>query len=712
MSRQSAVWFAQPTFTEHSAVLPDLQKFNLADRARRVTRVTLNTRATRLLAALGASLLLGGATPALAQNAAGAADEALLQAREAARKGDLDRLDAAARRLQLLEPEHPLLAYPEYWALNIRLKRATDLAGEAPSDAAVRQFLRRNEGSVAGDLARRDWLLLLGKRRDFTNFDLEFPRFVLQDDPQIACYDLLSRHLTQGSDVLARARLALSQPRDLGDGCTLLGQTLAAERKLEAEQIWAWLRTAFDEGQQVAARRYAVLLPSAQVPALSVLDAIYDKPASWLARSGSTANRLNRELVALALVRMARSEPEQTAAIYQRDWAQRLPADLRAVVWAHLAAAGSRKALPQSTGWSRNSLDANHLSDETLAWQTRGALREHDWGLLRQLIEKMPASMRRTEGGDGTWLYWLGRAAQHEGRGEEASRLFQSISSQHHFYGQLALEELGGHIMPPLRPEAVPEAEIAIISKLPGLVRALRFYQAGMRAPGNLEWNFTVRSLSDAQLLAAAEWARRNAILDRAVNTADRTRHEHDFGVRFLMPFREQLQPKTEALGLDLAWVYGLIRQESRFITNARSHAGAAGLMQVMPATARYVARRIGLDLNRGQPHDDAETNLTLGTNYLNMVLRDLDLSPVLATAAYNAGPGRSRTWRSTLDRSVEGAIFAETIPFNETRDYVKKVMSNATYYAALIEGKPQSLKARLGSVAPRPGSALTSNLP
>lgn len=686
-------------------------------------RLASARRATRVVAALAASLILGGATPALAQRADGAAaDEALLQAREAARKGDLDRLEAAGRRLQVLEPDHPLSAYPEYWALNIRLKRAADLAGEAPIAAVVRQYLQRHEGTVTGDLARRDWLLLLGKQRDFVNFDLEYPRFELKDDPQIACYALLSRHLsrkpspqsspqtTQSDDLLVQARFALSQPRDLGDGCTLLGQTLAMEGKLEAEQVWAWLRTAFDESQQVAARRYAVLLPQAQVPSLSVLDAIYDKPALWLARSGSTTSRLNRELVTLALVRMARSEPEQTATIYQRDWAQRLPEDLRAVVWAHLGAAGAKKSLTQSAAWSRNSLNASHLSEETLAWQTRGALRAHDWSLIRPLVEKMPASMRRTEGGDGTWLYWLGRAARHEGRTEEASRLFQSISGQHHFYGQLALEELGGHIMPPPRPESVPEADVAAISKLPGLVRALRFYKAGLRGPGNLEWNFTLRGMSDAQLLAAAEWARRNAVLDRAVNTADRTRSEHDFGVRFLMPFRDQLQPKAEELGLDLAWVYGLIRQESRFITDARSHAGAAGLMQVMPATARYVARRIGLDL-KGR-HDHAETNLTLGTNYLNMVLRDLDSSPVLATAAYNAGPGRSRTWRSTLERVVEGAIFAETIPFNETRDYVKKVMSNATYYAALLEGKPQSLKARMGSVAPRAGASLTSNLP
>jgi soluble lytic murein transglycosylase len=208
--------------------------------------------------------------------------------------------------------------------------------------------------------------------------------------------------------------------------------------------------------------------------------------------------------------------------------------------------------------------------------------------------------------------------------------------------------------------------------------------------------------MTDRELLAAAEWASRNQILDRAVNTADRTHNEHDFAFRFVMPYRPQMEEKAAATGLDLEWIYGLIRQESRFVQVARSSVGASGLMQLMPSTAKYVAKRIGMDGYRPDGVADIDTNLTLGTSYLRMVLDDLDNLPVLATAAYNAGPGRPRAWRSTLTKPVEGAIFAETIPFPETRDYVKKVMSNATYYAVLITGTPQSLKTRMGFVAQR----------
>jgi len=207
-----------------------------------------------------------------------------------------------------------------------------------------------------------------------------------------------------------------------------------------------------------------------------------------------------------------------------------------------------------------------------------------------------------------------------------------------------------------------------------------------LRFEGTREWNWELRTMNERQHIIAAELARQNNMLDRMVNTSDRTKDELDFSQRFPTPYNESMYKTTQALGLDMAWVYGLIRQESRFIMSAKSHAGASGLMQVMPNTARYVAKKMGLSGYVHNQVNDVDTNIALGTNYLNMVLTDLGGSQALASAAYNAGPGRPRAWRAALSHPVEGAIFAETIPFNETRGYVKNVLSNATYYAALFE--------------------------
>jgi soluble lytic murein transglycosylase len=244
----------------------------------------------------------------------------------------------------------------------------------------------------------------------------------------------------------------------------------------------------------------------------------------------------------------------------------------------------------------------------------------------------------------------------------------------------------------------------------PGFARAQKFYELGLRVEGNREWNWQLRGMSDRELLAAAEYARAQALLDRMINTSDRTRAEYDFTQRFPSPFRDAMVQYTAPLGLDATWVYGLIRQESRFIMDARSHVGASGLMQLMPATASYVARKMNVSDFAPARVNERDMNLQLGTGYLKMVLDDLDGNTVLATAAYNAGPGRARAWRATLARPVEGAVFAETIPFNETRDYVKKVMSNSVYYAALFENKAQSLRSRLGTIAPK--AAGNSELP
>jgi soluble lytic murein transglycosylase len=368
-----------------------------------------------------------------------------------------------------------------------------------------------------------------------------------------------------------------------------------------------------------------------------------------------------------------------------------------AIGWSMVALQAALKLDPAAVEYWRKTAGAP-MSLDGYQWRVRSALRAGDWTLVKSGIESMPASLKD----DSAWVYWLGWAYKAQGQREQADERFQSIAAQHSFYGQLALEELGQKITIPPRAAPPTEDDVAAMAANPGFRRAFRFFDMNMRFEGYREWNWQLRKMNERQHLAAAEFARRNNVLDRMVNTSDRTKTELDFTQRFPAPHNDVMHPATQGLGLDKAWVYGLIRQESRFVQAARSQVGASGLMQLMPGTAREVARKIGmLDFSPGRINEVA-TNILLGTNYLNIVLQSLDGSQPLATAAYNAGPNRPKAWRSTLTRPVEGAIFAETIPFAETRGYVKNVMSNATYYAALFENAPQSLKARLGTIAPK----------
>jgi soluble lytic murein transglycosylase len=245
----------------------------------------------------------------------------------------------------------------------------------------------------------------------------------------------------------------------------------------------------------------------------------------------------------------------------------------------------------------------------------------------------------------------------------------------------------------------------------PARVRGLALIRADLRLDGLREWNWALTGMNDRQLLAAADFAQRSEVIDRAINTADRTQLEHDFTQRYPTPFLAQVAPRASDVDLDPAWVYGLMRQESRFIMDAKSSAGAKGLMQLMPATAKWVAKKIGMaDYHPGKV-TDMDTNVRLGTNYMRMVMDSLDNHPVLASAAYNAGPGRARKWRA--ETPLEGAIYAESIPFNETRDYVKKVMANVMHYAAVMGLATPTLTSRLGTIRPRGfGDTTAENLP
>ena len=607
-------------------------------------------------------------------------DDDVFQAlRDAARRDDAAKAGELAAHL----PNYAIPSYVDYYRLKPRLRNA--------SEAEVRDFLKRYEGSAIADRMRNDWLLEVGRKRDWTTFDEQYPLFVVDDDMQLKCYALMSK-TAKGQNVAADARTLLTSPKDYGEGCHALIATLAQNGQFNFDDVWGQIRLAAENGSTPAARRLSALTDADE----KKVEQAIEKPGLVLT-NGVGKGREAHELFVIALGRVAKNNHEQ-AAHALRGAAPKLSAQEQALGWSQIALQASFKLAPEAFPDYWDKAGAAPLSNDGRQWRVRMALRAGDWKQVKAGIEAMPASLRNNP----AWVYWMGRALQAEGRKAEARVLFQSIADQIHFYGQLALEELGQKITVSQNPQPVTPAEIALIADNPGFRRALRFFDMNLRFEGVREWNWELRKMNEREHFAAAEFARQNNMLDRMVSTSDRTRSEFDFNQRFPSPFRDVMYSTTKALGLDMAWVYGLIRQESRFIMNARSHVGASGLMQLMPATAKFVARKIGMHQFTPNQVNDTDTNIQLGANYLNMVLKDLDGSQAMASAAYNAGPGRPRAWRSTLTHTVEGAVFAESIPFNETRGYVKNVLSNATYYAALFEGTPQSLKTRLGTVAPK----------
>jgi soluble lytic murein transglycosylase len=603
--------------------------------------------------------------------------------------------------------DYPLYHFVKYWELKSRLPQATH--------TEIREFMNQYSGQFVVDRLRNDWLLLLGKQADWKTFDEQYPLFILDDDPQVSCYAIASA-AAQGLTIfkeqplqsIARATVFKQSTHLSSEGCLSAIYYLAKSNTFNQTDLYDTLHI-LSENKKAT--------PNAAISQL----------IRWGLFNNDLITRKELDLLATSPNTFTFKKP-YTAIQKMSVCGQNL--DLNCSAWLNSPTyiQDNRNTLAQSTPLSER-LNQRFItlpdnlsglgSDTTLEWALRGVLRNQDWEALAYLIPRLPQHLKTTP----QWVYWYARAlsmlytndAHNQAQLDTINDLYNSIGQGLSFYNILAQEALQRPIQLPPKPILVSieneEALINEILKRPDITRMQVFYRTGLRYEGNREWNWMVRHAPESQLHLYAKAALQLSILDRMISTTERIKSPlvaYDFNHRFPMPYIEKAQPIATQFNLDSNWVYGLMRQESRFITDVRSSVSARGLMQIMPTTAAYVAKKIGMHDYSLDQLTDISTNLTLGHAYLSMVLNDLDNSPVLATAAYNAGPGRSKTWRSRLNQTVEGAIFTETIPFNETRDYVKHVLTNATLYGALTQNNPRTLTQWLGNISPKKANITT----
>ncbi|KRC10130.1 lytic transglycosylase [Hydrogenophaga sp. Root209] len=630
-------------------------------------------------------------------------DATLLEMRDAFRRNNTTQLT----RLLPVVRGHTLEPLAIYWEMKARLETAS------PVD--IRAAMDRMAGTYWEDRLRNDWMLLLGRARDWTNFSIELPRFRMNDDRQVSCYALMLDAASgrMPAELAAqRVRTLWHAQREADDGCATAAQSLLTSGQLKPEAAWQRARLAVDANRpRVASQAVGLLDPDWA----SMVDTVISDPAKYLDEKITAIRPRTKELVTLAIIKLAFNDP--TAAALEMDrtrWKTQLTKEERSWVWGVIGKRSAQKLENQALTYFANGED-RFMHDDHLAWKARAGMRAGAWGHVRDAI----AAMSELQQGQPDWIYWKARALQAldlpnaSTASVQARTLLESIASERGFYEQLALEDLGRQITTPPAPTPPSAEETAAARRNPGLRRALIAMRLGLRSEGVREWNY-ITTLHDAggmgerELLAAAALACEAELWDRCINTSLRTPTTQDHAQRFPTPHRSAVVTRAREIGLDPAYVYGLIRQESRFVTDARSGVGASGLMQVMPATARWTARKIGLTDFRPAQITEHETNILIGTAYLKLALDDFEGSLPLAAAAYNAGPGRPRNWRN--GPVLPGEIWAENIPFEETRDYVKRVLANTTSYAALLTGQPQSLRARLGTVGPRVGGDATIN--
>ena len=640
--------------------------------------------------------------------AADAGDAVILDMSQAFQKADRKKLTALLPQAKghLLEP------WAAFWELRVRL-------GDA-SDADIKNFLQRYAGTYQEDRMRNDWLLLLGERREWTQFEREYAHYRMRDDKEIECYahllEVQQKDLNVGSSPIEDIRRNWLNMRQADEGCTYAVSQLLKQHKFKPEDVWLKARLSVENNRKVPAREALKLVSEHN---MAMLDELFANGPRFFSQRSASLGSESAEWMTLALIKAASSDHDNAIKLLQSKSVSALNNEQKRWAWGVAAKQAAQQFDEKALEYFALAGNAA-LSDDILAWKVRAALRAGKtpaWAVIQSAVDAMSPAAQK----DPAWVYWrarawMGQQASGSPPSEQALAALQSIAGAQGFYEQLASEELGKKIAVPPRPLPPQSQEMAAAKANPLLQRALYAIKMGLRQDGVREWNYATGlvdsagqrgRLNERERLAAAQLACDQSIWDRCINTSERS-IQMDALQRYPMPFKDDVVQAANRIGLSPAYVYGLIRQESRFILDARSSVGASGLMQIMPATAKWTAKKIGLKNFRLEQLQQRQTNIAIGTNYLKMVLDNFQGSMPMAAAAYNAGPSRPRRWRN--GPVMEGAAWAECIPFSETRDYVKKVLSNTTMYAALIHSEPQSLKARLGVVGPRDNNGSEEN--
>lgn len=606
-----------------------------------------------------------------------------LQAEEALAKGQ--HAEYLARRAAL--GDYPLVPYLTQQDLEKRMSLL--VAGE------VRAFLRHHEGTPPAEALRRPWLALLAENGRWSQYAEDYRP---QKDENLQCFfGQALLNTGRRSEAMEQAAALWLSGSSRPESCDPLFDAWIRNGALTRDLAWQRIELAMQKGQTSLARHLGRHLGPADVQWLEYWLRVDQKPSLILERDWSTVSHDRMDAVlAHGMRKMTRADATRAAADWdalrrRNGWDRKRFAAIENDAAQYMCLRFEPGALARV-----ESIPHDLRADSLREWAVRAALRDQDWrAALRMLDNLLPAQKEESR-----WQYWLGRALQENGRDAEAGEVFESLAQGQDYFAMLALGHLGRTLTVPHVPLAVSDEVLRRVGQLPALRRAAELYALGRFGPARREWQLAQPGFSAEELAAAAAWAQGLGWHDRAIVATAAGGHTMDLELRFPLPHREIVFAQAGAKGLNPALVFGLTRQESLFMSDVGSSAGALGLMQIMPQTGQRIASWHGEKLPNPMSLLQPERNIRYGTSYLRRQLDDLQNHPFLATAAYNAGQSRVKGWLPS--RPMPADVWVETIPFNETRNYVEKVAAYTAIYEIRLGKEAQSPLVRLPKVLPR----------
>ena len=609
-----------------------------------------------------------------------------LQAEKALERGstqDFKRLRAKIR-------DYPLYPYLEYQALTKRLSHA--------GNRDVKGFLAAYPATPLAPRLRANWLNQLAKQQRWRDY-LDF--YLPSTNISRRCHHLQALMATgRSAEALPLVEDIWLYGKSRPPACDPVFEAWTAAGYRTTEMIWRRIEKAMEAGQWRLAEYLGRDLSNADRVWLKRWVRLYRKPerADQVERF-STAHPYREAMLSHAVRRMVRWEPLEALDLWHTI-KPRYPFSQSQI---------RRTEHRLVRGLARTPGDASYrfirsvqLGDEDLAVheaRTTAALMREDWPQVLRWIEAMPEKEREQL----RWRYWLARALDASGDRVAAHALYRDIANERDYYGFLSADRVGvdyhlAHAETPASHQSIQR-----IARLDAVRRADELFKLERWTDARREWQSATRDMTPEQLQAAAKLAEQRGWHDRAIFTLARTGYWDDLELRFPLEHEELVTENARLHGIDIAWVFAVMRQESAFMSNARSHAGAMGLMQLMPSTARQVAKNVlKTPPPRRQDLFEPDTNIALGSAYLKQMKGRLGDSAVLATAAYNAGPHRVTRWLP--EETLPADIWIELVPFKETRGYLKRVLAYTVIYEKRMGRQPKRLEQRLHPVPPTVG--------
>ncbi|MDX8377055.1 MAG: transglycosylase SLT domain-containing protein [Mariprofundales bacterium] len=414
----------------------------------------------------------------------------------------------------------------------------------------------------------------------------------------------------------------------------------------------------------------------------------HDQPQKILAHK--VVAGLDKAILSHALQRLMRKDKDAAIKAWDK-WHKYFSKDQQALLANKLALRLAWSHHPQALAFFKKHTPTN---SEAIQWRVRTAIRMQQWGLVKKWIAALPATDHKRL----QWQYWQARALESLGDQEQAQKIYRNIANNRDYYAFLAADRI--KIPYIMRNEKLNKDAKALyaLASTPAMLRVYELRALNRTLDALREWGYFIKNADKKTIINASLLAQHWAWHEQAIFTIARAKKWNDLVLRFPLAYKSEVIAKAKEQHLETAFVFAIIRQESAFARTAHSPAGARGLMQLMPATAKRTAKAAGIAYTGKSQLFNPEINISLGSLYLRKMLTAHKNNPALAAAAYNAGPLRVKRWTTDV-HEMPADVWIESIPFDETRKYVRRVLEYMAIYESRLGKIPTRLAARLSDI-------------